>query len=82
MILHPDYEYVGFRYVIEAPDNTHILATPLPGQHPAAAKDKHRRAAVECFLTSSSPDKQLEGLPGMKEPYTYEEFGRDSDRWY
>ena len=43
------YEYAGFRYTITT-DGNHLRAAPLPGQHRAAAKDKHLRAAVECFM--------------------------------
>lgn len=43
------YEYAGFQYSI-----TNIadrpIAIPVPGQHPAAYKEKHRRAAVECWV--------------------------------
>jgi hypothetical protein len=46
----PIYEYAGFRYTIEQRKGDDWLkAYPLPGQHPAANKDKHRRAAVEMF---------------------------------
>ena len=44
------YEYVGFRYVIDHGPNGWLVATPEPGQHPAANKEKHRRNAVEQFL--------------------------------
>ena len=42
------HEYAGFTYYIRG-DWPDLTAVPLPGQHPAAAKDKHRRAAVETF---------------------------------
>ena len=42
------YEYAGFRYIITE-TAMGAVATPEPGQHPAANKDKHRRAAVECW---------------------------------
>ena len=49
MIVPAHYEYAGFTYYIE--DLGHGLrATPTSGQHPAAAKEKHRQAAVECFV--------------------------------
>jgi hypothetical protein len=38
------YEYAGFRYKIE--DG---FAVPLPGQHPAANKERHKMAAMECW---------------------------------
>ena len=47
-----EYEYAGFRYTIDTSGEWPV-ATPLPGQHPAAAKEKHRRAAVECFVQSA-----------------------------
>lgn len=40
-----DYEYAGFHYHL-----TDGAMVPLPGQHNAASKDKHRRAALECFV--------------------------------
>lgn len=42
------YEYAGFRYNIVETGRS-ITATPCPGQHPAANKEKHRRAAVELY---------------------------------
>lgn len=44
------YAYAGFQYEIIQLDNGKFSATPLPGQHPAAAKEKHRRAALENFI--------------------------------
>lgn len=49
MIIPATHEYAGFLYTIDG-TLRNLTATPLPGQHPAAAKDKHRRAAVETFL--------------------------------
>lgn len=49
MILPAIYEYEGFRYVINRTPSR-LVATPAPGQHKAAWKDKHRRAALSCFL--------------------------------
>lgn len=40
------YEYAGFTYDI---DRFVKSATPHRGQHPAATKEKHRRAALEMF---------------------------------
>ena len=43
------YEYAGFQYrVTRAEDGTPTL-TAMPGQHSAAYKDKHLRAARELF---------------------------------
>lgn len=47
-----DHEYAGFRYRIVAmpcEDGLWLEAYPHPGQHPAASKAKHRRAAVETY---------------------------------
>lgn len=52
------YEYAGFRYIIDLA-NGDPRATPCPGQHPAASKEKHRRAALECWVD--------DGRPGLKE---------------
>lgn len=41
-------EYAGFQYLIEEIDGR-LTATPLPGQHHAAGKEKHRQAAVEQY---------------------------------
>lgn len=43
------YEYAGFNYyVIHVPGG--IEMRPVEGQHPAAQKEKHRRAARDCYL--------------------------------
>lgn len=42
------YEYAGFLYAIST-DSLGYRADPLPGQHPAAGKTKHRMNAVSCF---------------------------------
>lgn len=44
------YEYAGFIYEMNQDDNGRWIARPLDGQHPAASKNKHRRAAVECWV--------------------------------
>lgn len=49
MILPASYEYAGFRYVIDGTPSR-LVATPAPGQHKAAWKEKHRQAALSCFL--------------------------------
>lgn len=49
-ITAPVYEYVGFLFVITTDAaGAAIQACPLPGQHPASRKDKHRCAAIEGF---------------------------------
>lgn len=43
-------EYAGFQYqLVMGLKGQAVMATPLPGQHRAAAKGKHCRAAVEEF---------------------------------
>ena len=49
MILPATHEYAGFLYTIDG-TLSRLTATPLHGQHRAAAKEKHRRAAIETFL--------------------------------
>jgi len=46
------YEYAGFIYLVG--DNHEMM--PLPGQHPAAGKEKHRRAAREAYLKETRHD--------------------------
>jgi hypothetical protein len=51
MIIPAEYEYAGFRYTIDQREGDgQLRAYPHEGQHPAANKEKHRRAAVECFI--------------------------------
>lgn len=49
MQLPSTYEYAGFHYIIDG-EPKHLTAIPVQGQHAAASKEKHRRAAIECFL--------------------------------
>jgi hypothetical protein len=49
MPTEPRWEYAGFWYIIRREPDGRLVAEPEPGQHPAAAKDKHRRAAVETY---------------------------------
>lgn len=54
MDLPVEYEYAGFRYIITAEyDQGRWIATPVEGQHKAAYKEKHRQAAISCFLDDS-----------------------------
>lgn len=47
MVIH---EYAGFHYDMDLDDTGKaISAHPLIGQHKAAGKDKHRKAAVETY---------------------------------
>ena len=43
-------EYAGFWYEITKDDSGNYVATPLPGQHYAANRDKHKRAVLEEYL--------------------------------
>lgn len=43
-----DYEYVGFNYKMTWTGDNWMVGV-VPGQHPAAEKAKHLRAAFECF---------------------------------
>ena len=53
MLIPAIYEYAGFLYRIDG-TLRHMTATPMPGQHPAANKEKHRRAAVEQFVQENN----------------------------
>jgi hypothetical protein len=44
------YEYAGFQFEMELDEQGRaVSARPLAHQHPASRKDKHRRAAIECY---------------------------------
>lgn len=43
------YEYAGFQYVMVFQDGRWNVTVPS-GQHSAAYKERHRRAAYECFI--------------------------------
>jgi hypothetical protein len=46
----PTVQYAGFRYqMVMGLKGQAVMAIPLPGQHKAAAKGRHCRAAVEQF---------------------------------
>lgn len=53
-VLNADYEYAGFHYAIMEL-NGEISAVPLADQHYAANRDKHKRAAVECWQDDGRP---------------------------
>lgn len=42
--------YAGFGYTITRGEDGRLRATPKPGQHPAANKERHRRAAIDEYL--------------------------------
>lgn len=44
------YEYAGFQYKVTQVDRSTFLA-PIPGQHAAAGREKHLRAALECWFS-------------------------------
>ena len=48
------YEYAGFLFEITE-DN---IVVPLPNQHKAAYKDKHRRNAIICYLLTRKKRKR------------------------
>lgn len=48
-------EYTGFQYEIKY-DGVRFHTFALPGQHPAANKEKHRKAAFDCW----NSEKQYE----------------------
>jgi hypothetical protein len=48
------YEYAGFRYFLIFRENGQLIMDPVPGQHPAAYKEKHRRAAAEQYLDETT----------------------------
>jgi hypothetical protein len=43
------YKYAGFLFEIKKDDKGVITMVPLLGQHSAAYKEKHARAALECY---------------------------------
>jgi len=44
------FEYAGFKfYIIINSAGDVVDAVPLPGQHYAAQRDRHRRAAMESY---------------------------------
>lgn len=49
----PVYEYAGFRYVVMGKGKA-IQMIALEGQHPNAIKEKHRRAARECYMQENN----------------------------
>lgn len=49
------YEYAGFRYIMTLDETCKaVSARPAEGQHPAARKEKHLRAAVELYNEEKS----------------------------
>lgn len=44
-----EYEYAGFLYVVLLVNQRAVSAHPKAGQHRAANKEKHCRAAVSCY---------------------------------
>ena len=49
MVVKENHEYVGFQYRI-LKEKGLFVAAPHVGQHPAAGKAKHIRAAIETYL--------------------------------
>lgn len=59
-----EYEYAGFRYKVSrnvAGDISHVFLTVIPGQHAAAPKEKHLRAALECYLSDQKEKGKRRG---------------------
>jgi hypothetical protein len=52
------YEYAGFRYYVDIDAIGTIRMTPVEGQHWAAAKDKHIRAARDMYVGESRKGKR------------------------
>ena len=48
------HEHAGFLYDI-VPEGDTRRAIPAPGQHPAAGKERHCRAALEGWLEEQHP---------------------------
>jgi hypothetical protein len=44
------YEYAGFRYYVDIDAIGTVRMRPVEGQHWAAARDKHLRAAREMYM--------------------------------
>lgn len=55
------HEYVGFHYDMLIENGVAVAAFPLIGQHKAAGKEKHRRAAIETYNQQHPPKKRLDG---------------------
>lgn len=51
-----EYEYAGFRYLM-VPMLGSWTVVPVDGQHAAANKEKHKRSALEVFLTEKKDRK-------------------------
>lgn len=49
-VVEPRYEYAGFDFEIRR-DLIGYYAAALPGQHKAAHKGKHARAALSCWVS-------------------------------
>jgi hypothetical protein len=53
------HEYAGFKYAVSRvtgdKGDKHIFLQALPGQHPAASKEKHLQAALKTYLEKNSP---------------------------
>ena len=47
-LIRDKYEYAGFEYEIHEIEGR-VIAIPRKEQHAASRKEKHRKAAVNCF---------------------------------
>lgn len=57
-LVHGNYEYAGFFYQIFDNEAGEVRAVAHKDQHKAAFKDRHVRAAAECFNEEYQWDKR------------------------
>lgn len=62
-----DWEYAGFQYTLYESDADVFTASPKPGQHSAAGKAKHIRAAIETFRDHRRSQRPRGGKVGQIE---------------
>jgi hypothetical protein len=55
------YDYAGFVYTVMIEDDGDVRMVPEEGQHKAARKEKHIRAARECYLEDWEQSKTRRG---------------------
>lgn len=54
------YEYAGFQYYVIREGCQPIRMDPVEDQHPAASKEKHRRAALDCLIQDEERNSKPE----------------------
>jgi hypothetical protein len=57
------YEYAGFRYYVDVDAIGTVRVLPVEGQHWAASKDKHLRAARDAYV-GEARKKEKEKMNG------------------